>query len=240
MVRVLGIWACFVESTDPEADESDSMIDLNVQLARAVAKHDGPPLILAGSCNLCLGALAGLNRKPLGIVWFDAHGDFNTPKTSLSGRLDGMALAIATGNCHDELRQKIGLEHPVSEANVVLVETRDPDPLEALLLGQSLIQMIRIGDLPTAVEALATRVPAVYLHIDVDVLDPAVSPGANCSKPGGIAPQQLYDAIQTIGSRIPIAAATIANFNPDRDPDGRTARILERVAGILGEILKAA
>jgi arginase len=240
LVQVLGRACCVVERTDLQSDEWDAMVDLNVQLARVVTKHNGAPLVLAGSCNLGLGVLAGLRCEPLGIIWFDAHGDFNTPETSLSGRLDGMALAIATGKCHNDLRQRIGLGHPVSDANVLLVETRDLDPGEALLLERSSVEMVSLGDLPGAVTELATRVSGVYLHIDADVLDPAESPGANCSKPGGIAPRGLYDALRMIGSRIPVAAAALANFNPDRDREDRTLRILERVASILGEIVEAA
>src|ERR1700722_10506973 len=81
------------------SSESEATTDLNVRLAGAVRSHIGAPLILAGSCNLCLGALAGFAERSLGIVWFDAHADFNTPATSLSGRLDGMALSVATGVC---------------------------------------------------------------------------------------------------------------------------------------------
>ncbi len=235
ILQALGRACSSVELTNPEANELDAMVDLNIQLARAVAAHSGAPLILAGSCNLCLGALAGLHRERLGIIWFDAHGDFNTPETSLSGRLDGMALAIATGQCHDELRQRIGFVHPVSDANVLLVEARDLDPGEALLLERSSVEMASAGDLPRSVDALATRVAGIYLHIDVDVLDPVESPGANCSKPGGMDPQRLYDSLQMIVARIPIAAATIANFNPDRDRQDRTLKIVERIAGILAE-----
>src|SRR5208282_4346020 len=91
---------------------------VNFQLAQAVAAHDRPAVILAGNCNSCLGTLRGLEavaQSDPGIVWLDAHGDFNTPETTISGALEGMSLAIATGHCHPEL-----MPRPVPEENVVL------------------------------------------------------------------------------------------------------------------------
>jgi len=240
------------------------MINLNVQLAAAVRAHSGAPLILAGSCNLCLGALAGLEARTgpawapkrwrssprsaapgsvvrasssreesLGIVWFDAHGDFNTPATSLSGRLDGMALAVATGVCQDELRGRIGLERPVPGAKALLVEPRDLDPGEDERIENAAVRALRLTELQDALNHLDAE--TVYLHIDLDVVNPEVSPGVNCNKPGGISPEQLYGAIRLIATRVPLAAAMIANYNPDRDPEDRTLRIAEHLAGMLIE-----
>ncbi len=205
--------------------ELDGIAAVNTQLARAVSAHPGPPIILAG-----------LSRDDLGIVWFDAHGDFNTPETSISGSIEGMSLAIATGSCHGELRERIGLARPVPEANVLLVATRNLDPKESVRLERSAVSLIGLETLPAALEALASRARAVYLHLDIDVLDPSISPGVNFSTPGGIAPEQLYQAIRTVAAVIPIAAATIANFNPDRDREDRTLRIAEKLVAILGEV----
>ncbi len=158
--------------------ELDGIAAVNTQLARAVSAHPGPPIILAGNCNSCLGTLAGLSRDDLGIVWFDAHGDFNTPETSISGSIEGMSLAIATGSCHGELRERIGLARPVPEANVLLVATRNLDPNESVRLERSAVSLIGLETLPAALEALASRARAVYLHLDIDVLDPrAALPG---------------------------------------------------------------
>jgi arginase len=120
---------------------------------------------------------------------------------------------------------------------VILVASRDLDPEEALRLGSSPMRVIQLPALRDALDALKRRVAAVYLHLDIDVLDRRISPGVNCMAPGGIAPEELYDSICLIHSKIPIAAATLANFNPDQDHDNRTLKIMLRLAGILGEVL---
>jgi arginase len=198
--------------------EGTSIAAVNAELARAVATHPRPAVVLAGNCNSCLGTLSALQDP--GIVWFDAHGDFNTPETSISGKLEGMSLAIATGHCHPEL-----MARPIPEQNVVLAATRSLDPLEEVRLRASKITLASIEDVPRAVHELASRLTTIYLHLDLDVLDPQISPGVNFSEPGGISPGQLYGAVRDVLATGKLAAAAIANFNPDLDPDGRTRQI---------------
>lgn len=224
-----------IERSNSATGELDAVVDVNAQLAGAAAAHGSPPLVLAGNCNSCVGTLAGLAGKQVGIIWFDAHGDFNTPETTISGALEGMSLAIATGSCHEDLRQRIGLAQPIPEANVLLVATRSLDPEESVRLERSAISVIGLADLPGALGELAKRVSALYLHLDLDVVDPRFSPGVNFSAPGGLARADLYDAIPTIAASIPIAAAAIANFNPERDREDRTLKIAERLVGILSD-----
>lgn len=207
--------------------EGDGIADVNAKLAQAVAAHSRPTLVLAGNCNSCLGTLAGLGDNP-GIVWLDAHGDFNTPETTISGALEGMSLAIATGHCHPEL-----MPRPVAEENVILAATRSLDPLEEVRLHQSHIKLASLDALPFEVDRLAQRVGTIYMHLDLDVLDPSVSPGVNFSEPGGISPEQLFGAVRQVMATGNLGAAAIANFNPDRDRDGRTLRITQELVRIL-------
>jgi arginase len=222
-----------VERTNSSADELAAVADVNRQLARAVASHLGPAVILAGNCNACVGALAGISKQDTGIIWFDAHGDFNTPETTVSGALEGMSLAIATGGCHEDLRRRIGLQHPVAEENCLLVATRSLDDREAVRLERSAISMTALDQLAGALDALGCRVSQVYLHLDLDVLDPALSPGVNFQAPGGITPDELYRAVELIRTKFAIAAVTVANFNPDRDREGRTLAIVHRLLEML-------
>jgi arginase len=198
---------------------------INAQLTQAVAAHDRPVVVLAGNCNSCIGTLAALDDP--GIVWLDAHGDFNTPETTISGALEGMSLAIATGHCHREL-----MSRPVREENVVLGATRSLDPLEEVRLRASNIELASLNAFPRAVDLLAARVKTIYLHIDLDVLDPQLSPGVNFSEPGGITPDQLFDAVKHVMATAKLGAVAIANFNPDRDRENRTLEIACRLVGI--------
>ena len=206
--------------------ESDGGVaGVNAELTRAVAQAQ-PVVILAGNCSSCLGTLSALENP--GIVWFDAHGDFNTPGTTISGALEGMSLAIATGHCHPELMAK-----PVKEENVVLAATRSFDPLEEIRLRASKIDLATLDQFPTALASLANRVDAIYLHLDLDVMDPSISPGVNFSEPGGITPDQLMEAVKMVKATGKLAAATIANYNPNRDQDSRTLQIALKLTALL-------
>jgi arginase len=198
---------------------------INSQLTQAVLAHRRPAVVLAGNCNSCLGTLAALDNP--GIVWFDAHGDFNTPETTISGALEGMSLAIATGHCHPEL-----MARPIAEENVVLSATRSLDPLEEARLAASKIKLASLDALPGAIGELASRVDTIYLHLDLDVLDPRISPGVNFSEPGGITPDQLIEAITRVIATGKLGAAAVTNFNPDRDHENRTLKIARDLASM--------
>jgi arginase len=208
--------------------EGEGLAEVNSRLAAAVSMHPRPVIVLAGNCNSCLGTLSALDDP--GIVWFDAHGDFNTPETTISGAFEGMSLAVATGHCHHEL-----MPRPIKEENVVLAATRNLDPLEEVRLRASKIRTASLDDFPPALEQLARRVKSIYLHLDLDVLDPTVSPGVNFSEPGGISPDQLYGAVKQVIATGKLSVAAIANFNPDRDRDNRTRKIAETLVAILSQ-----
>jgi arginase len=199
---------------------------INSQLAQAVRIHERPAIVLAGNCNSCLGTLAALEDP--GIVWLDAHGDFNTPETTISGALEGMSLAIATGHCHREW-----MARPVPEENVVLGATRSLDPLEEARLGASRIKLASLDALPAAIDELAGRVKTIYLHIDLDVLDPQVSPGVNFSEPGGISPADLSNVVKHVIATGKLGAAALTKFKPDSDREGRTCGIAGDLISIL-------
>jgi arginase len=211
-----------VERTNLATQELEAVADINSALTQAVSAEPKPVVVLAGNCSSSVGTLAALDDP--GIVWLDAHGDFNTPETSISGALEGMSLAIATGHCHASL-----MPRPVAEENVVLAATRSLDPLEQVRLHASKITLASLDALPRAVDLLAARVNTIYLHLDLDVLDPSISPGANFSQPGGITPAQLFEAVQHVIATGKLAAVAIANFNPARDQDHRTRTIAQQL-----------
>lgn len=135
--------------------DAPSEVTLAVDLARVLAEQVGAskrnghfPLILAGRCMAALGAVAGLESNRTGVVWFDSHGDFNTPETSRSGMLDGMAGAVIAGRCWRGVSTTVPGFVPVSESRYVLIGARDLDPPEAELLRDSAVTLVspqRIG-----------------------------------------------------------------------------------------------
>ena len=201
-----------------------------VREARAEASF---PLVLSGNCNASLGTLAGMGAADLGMVWFDAHGDFNTPETRESSFFDGMGMAIATGHCWRKLALTIPGFSPLPDSNVIHVGGRDFDPEEGTLLEHSEIQVIpAAGIRQTSVQAalgpaldeLGARVRKIYLHLDLDVLDPEDTPANEYSLkiPHGLTIGQVEEAIQMIGTRFRICAAGLASYDPGYDENGRT------------------
>ncbi len=217
-----------------ETDEIAAVLDVDKQLALAVrdSMESGRfPLVLAGNCNSALGTLAGIGSAELGIVWFDAHGDYNTPATTISGWFEGMPLAIANGQCYPDVWQGIGNRRPIREANTILAGVRDLDPGERDLLERSEVQVIPAERLRASgsemalispLTVLQSRARAIYLHLDIDALDPADAPGVDYRSPGGMSVDQLVQAIGMIGRRFEIKAAALTSFNPMHDEEDRT------------------
>jgi arginase len=106
-------------------NEVDAIVAVNAALAAAVRRSTNSlPIIVSGDCNSCLGTLSGLGSSHIGIIWFDAHGDMNTPETSPSGFFDGMSISIALGDCYPDVWSRLGNTHSIPSANVLLVTTQ--------------------------------------------------------------------------------------------------------------------
>src|SRR6266550_9222781 len=137
------------------------------------------PIVLAGNCNTAVGTIAGLGARSIGVAWFDAHADFNTPETTASGFLDGTAVAIITGRCWTQLAATVPGFEPVPDDRVCLIGTRDIDSLEGGLLDQSAVEVIGPrklrSDLTGSLSSIGRRVQRMYIHLDLDVLDAGVA-----------------------------------------------------------------
>ncbi|GAB4575263.1 MAG: hypothetical protein Kow0077_25910 [Anaerolineae bacterium] len=152
----------------------DPVVAVNVALAQAILDHpDRVPIIFAGDCVSALGAMKGLERHRPAVVWFDAHGDFNTPQTTPSGFLGGMPLAMLVGR--GDMRYMQGVElAPIPESDVIITDARDLDPMESIALRDSAVtHLMKIEELLTA--PLPDR--PLYIHLDLDVIDAADMPG---------------------------------------------------------------
>lgn len=177
------------------------------------------PVVLGGDCLVSIGVVAGLRRAPagdLGIVWFDAHGDFNTPATTLSGYLGGMPLACVCGRGLDELRAAAGLTRPVEEAQVDLLGVRDLDAPEAALLDTTPVRRFSPADLA----GFTAAARPTYLHFDIDALDLALAPGVNYPAAGGLALPAALAAARR--ARPYLAAVALTAVDPEKDETGQT------------------
>ena len=178
------------------------------ELVREGREQDAISIGLEANCNDLLGMLAGLkydadgNTNKVGLVFIDAHGDFNVPETTLSGMLGGMPVAIAAGHALHNLRNTAGLAEPLPMEHIVWGGVRDLDPLERERFNEYEVQQFSVADirglsskLQRQIDDLAARVDYIYVHIDMDVLDPAEVPGHGLTVPDGPSSKDLAAAI---------------------------------------------
>jgi len=192
----------------PAGDAWHRMSALYEQVAQVVASYsDRVPVVISGDCTTSLGVLAGLQRggHEVGVVWFDAHADFHTEDTTTSGYLGGLPLALAAGVGTLRLPAALGL-HPVPESRIVLVDARDTDPTEQVLLGRTAVGRSGVGDLDPH------QLPdgALYVHVDVDVCDPSAVPDLLYPVPAGCTPAELVAAVKRVIATGQVAAVGIA------------------------------
>jgi arginase len=211
--------------------------NLAVAAIREGLAGDRRILVLSGNCGpAALSATAALGPRRTGVVWFDAHADFNTPEISPSGFLDGMSLALLTGRCWPGLAARFAGFEPVPDANVILVGARDLDSLEADALNQSAITHIAPANLDAlegAVKALAQRVENFYVHLDVDVLDRSEGCANSYASGGGLSAQQLFSALELLARSGRIKIAGITSYDPACDGSGNIRAIIQNAATIL-------
>lgn len=213
------------------AFELDRLIAREV---RAAMERSEFPLVLSGNCNSSIGTISGAGTEGLGIIWFDGHADFNTPETTTTGFSDGMGLAIAAGHCWSTLAKSVPGFEPVPEANVLLVGGRDIEPSEQERLDSSDVTVagakaIRESGVTEALgaplEDLRTRVDRVYVHLDLDVLDPeTLAPANEFAPPDGLFQAEVEEVLRLVRERFTVAAAGIASYDPAFDAQGEILR----------------
>lgn len=205
-------------------------------LATAVAnavQQGKRPVSIAGDCCTTIGLLAGLQRAEIAphLIWFDAHGDFNTWETSPSGFLGGMPLAMLVGRGERTMNTAVGLS-PLPEENVILTDARDLDPGEKITVQNSAINHVKnVADL------LQMALPdgPLYVHFDVDILDPADAPAMNYLAPGGPSLALMQQVFQRLAATERVTAVSVSSWNPAMDVDGRSQKtILPLLAVLLG------
>jgi arginase len=197
---------------------------------RGALAAESPPLLMGGTCSHLIGMLAGLQQhfggtSRIGLVWLDAHGDFNTPRTSRSGMLGGMPVAVATGLCWPAWREGAGMLAPLPTNRIVMVDVRNLDPEEAVLIAATDVEIARFGDgfatspVTDAIDRLAERCDHLYLHVDADILDAAFQPNHPTAEPGGPDVATVQAVIDRAFATGKVRAFGVVSVNPD-GPEG--------------------
>lgn len=218
----------------PEGDAWSRMARLYEAVATTVAesvRRGARPTVLSGDCTTSLGTVAGLQRAGLdaAIVWFDAHGDVQTLETTTSGYLGGFPLRILVGYRPELIATRLGLRAEAEE-RVLLVDARDLDPPEVEYLEEAAIRRCGVDDLS------ADRLPdgPLYLHLDVDVMNPDEIAGLRFPAPGGPGLSPVVEALgRVIGSGRVAAFGVACTWYPGH---GAAERIRPRLAPLLARL----
>jgi arginase len=203
------------------------------------------PVVLGGDHSVALGTLAGLREEhgPGGAIWFDAHGDLNSPETSPTGNVHGMVLAAALGLAGDRFRGE-GWGLPALEpGRVALVGVRALDEGERELLGGLDVKVFTMSDLDrlgvehAVREALAHVAGPGFVHVslDMDALDPDVAPGVGTPVRGGLSYREAHLAMELVAESGLASSLDVVEVNPVLDRENETGKLaVELVASALG------
>jgi arginase len=174
------------------------------------------PIVLAGNCLTSAGAVAGEGADA--IIWADQHGDLNTPETSTTGFLDGMALATVLGLCWGPMAKAIPGFQPIDPSRCVLVNARDLDPAETRLLENLPVIRTECPNAASSAERLESAgAKRVHMHIDLDVHDPRELQANRYADLGGPSPEQLRQAACSMARSVPLVGITISAYDPAFD-----------------------
>lgn len=247
-----GISVCQPASAELLDDErAEGSIAVNVgrlgsktaDLVASNRRQGSPVLVLSGDDTAMVGVISGLQRAHsaearIGLVWLDAHGDFNTPETSYSGILAGMPVAILAGLAGPLWRGAAGLSAPIATDRIVISGVRDLDEREETLLKSTNVSLVRGHDATgheRAVARLANDCEMLCLHIDLDVLDPTLVPSSGTPESGGLSLREAARFVEIVTASGKVAVVSVAGLNPGGGKRG--VQSLESTLSLLESIV---
>ena len=213
---------------------------------RAAALAAGPdtPIFLGGDHSIALGTVAGTGSVgTMGLLWIDAHADFNTPETTPSGNIHGMPVAALLGRGAASLTE-IGRRSQLKPAQIVMIGVRDLDLEERRQLKQSGITVFTMREIDEqGMARIARRVldrlaafPRLHISLDMDALDPDFAPGVGTPVPGGLSYREAHLLMELLAESGRVAAVDVVEINPILDHGNKTAELaVELVCSLLGK-----
>ncbi len=215
------------------------------QMGAAAVAAGEIPIFLGGDHSASIGTIGGVtDKRPCGLIWVDAHGDFNTPQTSASENIHGMTLAVLLGSGSHEL-VNVGRKGPkISPENVILIGVRDLDLEEKKLLGQSGCKVFTMRDVDElgmhAILRLALNtlkdLDKIHLSLDMDAIDPQEAPGVGTPSHGGLTYREAQLIMETICDSGKLLSVDVMEANPILDTRNRTAQVaVSLLASLFGK-----
>jgi arginase len=201
------------------AGQIGNIVSLNQAIRDFVAEtlaSDTKPFVLCGDCLSAIGCLAGLQDsgvRPDFLLWFDAHGDFHTHESTLSGHLGGMPLAMITGRGAQDILNGVGLS-PFPDERICHVGARDVEPGEAELLNSSRVLVVR--HLHGALRHIPPRA-SVWVHFDTDYINPSDAPAMRYPAPGGPRAPAIAQEFRLLTRRQSVIGLSVSAWAPHLD-----------------------
>ena len=214
-------------------------------LGREAVQEGLIPLFLGGDHSISIGSVGGVTHdKPAGVIWIDSHGDFNTPESSNSGNIHGMALAVLAGYGVPEL---VNIGRPgakLKPEDIVLISIRDLDEDEGQLLKKTGIKVFTMRDIDEhGMSTIASRalehlghMSRLHISIDMDSIDPSEAPGVGTPVPGGLTYREAHLLMEILADSGKCTSIDIVEINPLEDKNNRTANVaVELAVSLLGK-----
>jgi arginase len=193
------------------------------------------PLVLGGDHSVSLASVTGVVRhRKVGIIWFDAHGDFNVPSTSPSGNIHGMVLSALTGFGDVRLVDLCGIRPKIEPQNAALIGVRELDPGERRLLRSVGVHVFTMHDVDRmglvnvvnlAVERASAGADGIHLSLDLDVVDPLQAPGVGTPVLGGLNFRETHLAMEILAESKRLVSMDVVEVNPILDSHNETANL---------------
>jgi len=219
--------------------------ELVYEQARRATEDDAIPIFLGGDHSISIGTIGGItHHSPVGVIWIDAHGDFNTPQTSPSGNIHGMPVAVLTGKGLPKLVNLGRRGAKVKHSDFVIIGVRDLDIQERLLLKESGITVFTMRDIDDQGVSSVVRqalkklssLPQLHISLDMDSLDPDEAPGVGTPVPGGLTYREAHLLMEMLADDGRVRSADVVEINPILDRQNHTAKLaVELVTSLLGQ-----
>lgn len=213
--------------------------------AKKVIKNGDIPLVLHGDDSSVIGTVYGMYQsleEPFGVIYLDAHGDINTPKTTISGYLYGQGLAHLIGLGHPELLRLNKNRAAISYKNLVMIGQRNLDHGEIDLIKTMKITFFNPEQIHSDIVLVLGNIKdkfakngvnKIYLHIDQDVVDPLLSGASLCQEPNGITDEELFSIIKFVKQNFSICAVSLGNYLPSIDKNKKTLTIIKETLALI-------
>lgn len=209
------------------------------------------PITIGGDHSLAIGSIAGAasyfrkHDETFGLIWFDAHGDINTPDTTASGNVHGMPFAVSLGLGDEKLVNLKGFSPKVPAKRSVLIGIRDVDPPERDMINQTGITPFTMKEIDhlglgrvtdMALGSVGPDVNGIHVSFDIDVIDPDVAPGVSTASRGGLSYRESHLALELLAESELVRSIDIVELNPAFDVRNKTAELaVELILSALGK-----